>query len=330
VADHSQPNATRMPMGLLQALLASVGASEEGPHEVVFRDHHSNDFAEIRLRTGRALIIKRARFDWAEPRFRTSRIASGIIRRSTHVAVPAPLTIPEGLDERAVEVYWRIDQPTLLEVWPSLDSGGREAALQSWGSLLGRLHGIRLEGAGPLSDEETPHRRLGSFLSGELRDRLLPAVTAEWPGALGVVERLILEAPEVERRVGDRTSLVHNDMHMGNVLCRVEGGMVSCVGLLDLETAVVGPPEADVAGVEVHHGALFAQPIEGGWQRHVRSGYGRELDEWVVNFYRAFHLLNMGFYSAMIGHHWHAERVGEAAVRELEVLGTTPALALIA
>jgi aminoglycoside phosphotransferase (APT) family kinase protein len=321
VASLAQPNASRMPKELLDAVLQAIGADASGPPEaVVYRDQHSNDFAEVQLRDGRAVIMKRARYDWAKPRFRTSRIASRLIRQGTRLAVPAPLSIPDDLDEMPVEAYWRINLPTLHEVWPTLDEPAQVSAMRSWGELISQLHQVRLAGAGPLADETTSTRSVADFLQIELGVRLLPAVAAEWSEARWIVEQLLAVCEEVAARVGERNCLVHNDMHMGNVLCRVGASEVHCAGLIDLETAISGPPESDIAGMEVHHGALFSQPIQGNWREQVRDAYGRKLDEWVVNFYRAFHLVNMGFYSALIGHEWHASQVARAAGEEVERL----------
>jgi aminoglycoside phosphotransferase (APT) family kinase protein len=318
VAELAQPNASQLPPELLESLLFSV-APEYTPDrgDITYRDQHSNDFAEIRIREGRSLIVKRARFAWAEPRFTASRIASTLIREATGVEVPAPLPLPAGLGDRAMEVYWRIETPTLQEVWSALDSRARAQALHSWGELTARLHSVQLEGWGPLGDPATQNRTLGEFLEQELRDRLLPAVTGEWAGAVWIVERLLAEVPEVVQRTEGRSRLVHNDLHMGNVLCAQDDLGIRCVGLIDLETAVAAPPEADLAAMEVHHGPLFEQLIPGHWVPTVMEGYRQPLDQRVVNFYRALHLVNMGFYSAMIGHEWHAERVAEAAAMEV-------------
>jgi aminoglycoside phosphotransferase (APT) family kinase protein len=327
----AQPNASRMPIDLLVSVLGTVEpGSESQVAEVVYRDQHSNDFAEVRLGDGRALIVKRARYDWAAPRFETSRIASRVIRERTGVSVPAPLALGGDLDTMPLEAYWRIELPTLQEVWPRLTGVQKRQALRSWGRLTSRLHHIEMLGAGPLSDAATPGRSLGHFLRADLGGRLVPAVTAEWPEARWIAEHLLGWVDEVDRRVGDRSRLIHNDLHMGNVLCRIDGDTVRCVGLIDLETAVAGPPEADLACMEVHHGPLFTQAIDGEWREQIRSGYSGALDEWLVNYYRALHLLNMGFYSAMIGHRWHAERVAEAASAEVALLNGPAPMAMIA
>lgn len=317
----AQPNASRMPRELLDNVVHHVTPDRPGRTErIVHRDQHSNDFAEIRLEDGRSLIVKRARYDWAEPRFRTSRIASRLLVENTAVEAPAPLEVPADLAEKPVEAYWRIDHPTLDELWERLDRTERLDVLRSWGELTARVHAVKLSGFGMLSDPGTNQRTIGEYLTQELHDRLLPAVWGEWPDAIPLVERLLEAVPEVEARVGGSSRLVHNDLHMGNVLCTTRDGPVRCVGLIDLETALAAPPEADLAVVEVHHGPHLSQPIRGNWSAHFRAGYGQRVDGWVVNFYRAFHLLNMGFYSALVGHDWHAAEVGSAASSEIDRL----------
>ncbi|MEX2572025.1 MAG: aminoglycoside phosphotransferase family protein [Gemmatimonadota bacterium] len=304
---------------LLEAVLACVGDDGASPPtDIVHRDQHSNDFAEVRLRNGRSLIVKRARYDWAEPRFRASRVASRMIRQETMVAVPAPLPVPAELDARPLEAYWRIELPTLEEILPRLDDRSRPRALRSWGELASRLHAVRVDGFGPVGDPATAGRPLDRYLREELAERLLPAITDKWPAAVSTVHRMVRVIDEVAERVGGRSRLVHNDLHAGNVLCEIDdGGEVRCVGLIDLETALGAPREADLAIMEVQHSGLFGDSIPGPWLRDVYAAYSEQVDPWVVHFYRAFHQVNMGFYSAIIGHHEHADQVAGAAAREV-------------
>jgi aminoglycoside phosphotransferase (APT) family kinase protein len=317
----AQPNAQRLSRDLLRSLVGSVAEGTWPPREIVHRDQHSNDFAEVRLTNGRSLVVKRARFEWAGSRFATSRIAAGLIRAGTDVAAPAPLPLPRDLDEQPIEVYWRIDLPTLQELWPALGRAGRREALRSWGELTARIHAVRLDGFGPLSDPSTPERSLSRYLREELEDRLLPAVSWEWSNAEPIVEGLIAEIPEIEQRVGGASRLVHNDLHMGNILCQDDEELPRCTGVVDLEAAIAAPPEADIAIMQVHHGPLFAQRLNGKWFTRVREGYSEPLDPFAIDFFRTYHLINMGFYSAIVGHKGHASRVARMAAGELEKLG---------
>lgn len=317
----AQPNASRFTRDMLERILASIEPGAERLLEkVVHRDQHSNDFAELRLKDGRSLIVKGARYDWAAARFAASRLASRLIREASNLLVPAPLEVPAPADGRAIEVYWRIDRPTLQEVWPHLDARHREGAMRSWGEMLAVLHSVRADGYGALGEGGRATSSLEEHLRSELEWRLRPAVTDLWAAAIPSLERLIRAIPSVVRSAR-RSSLIHNDMHMGNVLCEVREGTVECVGLIDLETALAAPPEADLAAMQVHHGPHFQQRVEPMWLSIALSSYGSTVDRSTLGFYRAFHLINMGFYSALLGHDWHAAQVAAAAAAETAKLG---------
>ncbi|HEV2131838.1 MAG TPA: aminoglycoside phosphotransferase family protein [Longimicrobiaceae bacterium] len=304
------------PRELVGSLLAHVAKETDAtePRDVVFRGQHSNDLVEIRYADGRALMVKRGRYDWVATRFETSRVASELMRNRARITAPEPLPLPHGLDAQPLEAYWRIPLPTLQEVWPQLPAKARAEVLRSWGELIRRVHVVKLSGHGALLGAQREPLRLTDFLEGDLAGRLRPAVIDIWPAALGILDRLIAAIPEVAARVRESEgTLIHNDLHMGNVLCRVEGDRARCVGLLDLEAALAGPPEADLANANVMHGPLFAQPLGGPWFEQLREGYGVEIDPVVFAFFRTFHLLNLGFYSALVGHHEHAHEVADAA-----------------
>jgi aminoglycoside phosphotransferase (APT) family kinase protein len=107
---------------------------------------------------------------------------------------------------------------------------------------------------------------------------------------------------------------------MANVLCRVEDGEIRCVGFLDLEAALAGPPEADLAKIGIYHGPLFGKPLNGCWFERVWEGYGKPLDPIVLAFFRAFHLVNIGFHSAFTGNKAHAGEIARAAQEEVDAL----------
>jgi len=278
----------------------------------------SNELTEVRFDDGATLMIKRSRYAWDGPRFRASRRTASLIRRRTGVVAPHHLDVPEEVDGRFVEAYWRIELPTLRELWPTLDERQRRRAFRSWGELLRRVHTLRLAGHGAVERAEREPTALADFLEEELVRRLLPSVRWAWPRGRAAVSRLSRAIPDVVSRVGARRAvLVHNDPHWGNVLCEVRGTRVRCVGVLDLEAAIGGPPEADLAHVEVLHGPLFGQRLEGSWLEEVRTGYGAELDPLVLSFFRVYHLLNLGYHAALMGWTQHADDVALAARREV-------------
>ena len=311
------------PRDLLDPLLRALGSETAGaePHAVVCRDEHSNDLAEVHFDDGRPLMVKRARHPWAAAQYQASRAAARLLRKRTGVVGPQHVDVPVDLDDRPVEAYWRIPLPTLRELWPRVPERARPAVLRSWGRLIRRVHGVKLVGHGPLPEAIREASSLAGFLEGDLEARLLPAVRATWPAGLSAVERLIEAIPEVAAHVGDlRGVLIHNDLHMANVLCRVEGQTVRCVGVLDLEAAFSGPVEADLARIRVLHGPLFGQPLPDPWFERVRDGYGDMLDPLVLTFFRAYHLVNIGFHAALVGYAAHAADVARAAAREAGAL----------
>lgn len=314
----SQPDAMPIPHSLVRALLPVAGVPRE---KVRIRslDAHSNDVAEVRVADGRVLMVKRGRYPWSAARLRASRAAAALLR-DADVLVPQPLALPAEMGAQPVEAYWRIDRPTLLELWPDLSPARRRQAVRSLGRLLRRVHGVAVHRHGPLDADHAP-ASLAAHLEADLGLRLFPAVEGVWPAALPHLERLIGVANRVaERLAGAPAVLLHGDVHLGNVLCEDDGAAVRCVGLLDLEGAAGGPAESDLAIAQVHHGALFAAPLPAGWFRTLLGGYRREPDPFVLGFYRAVHLANMGFHSALVGHGEHAAGVAAALGKEVEGL----------
>lgn len=310
-----------LPRPLIDTLRDWVATREDGAKmlDVSFAQH-SNDVAELRFDHGRTLMVKRGRYDWVADRFANARAASDVLREEAGLEAPEPLDVPPDIDERPLEVYWRIDVPTLAQLWPSLGDRERTHALRTWGRMLRRVHAIRLTGWGPLSGGER-HPSLRRYLESDVHHRLIPAVHGEWPAAGDAVEMLARAVPRIVGRVAGRWPvLVHGDVHMGNILCDPEGGLPRCVGLLDLEAATTGLPESDIAIAEVLHGPHFNQSLPAGWDRPLLEGYGAPLNPYVLRFFRAFHLANLGFFSALVGDVEHAEEVRGALEAEVDGL----------
>lgn len=318
-------DATTLSDALVRSIARAVrnGGAGSDPVEIRHTDAHSNEVASARFGDGRTLMVKRGRFEWAAERFRTSRRAAALMH-GAGIAAPRPLDLPAGLDDRPLEVYWRIELPTLEDLWPDLDRPAREDALCSLGRLVRRIHRVRLSGFGPLARaQDEDGLSLRSHLEADLGERLLPAVYGEWEEGIPLVHLLIERLPELARRArGREPTLLHKDLHMGNVLCEVDASGVRCAGLLDLEASVAGLPESDLAMLQVMHGPLFCRPIAGPWFAHVRRGYDAPLEPWLLHFFRIYHLLNLGFYSALVGDDFHAADVAEEARRQAEGLGT--------
>lgn len=306
--------------GLIEAVVSAATGSraEACVAEVVARAAHTHDMIEVRLRDGRSLMVKHGRHDWSAAEFENSRTASALLR-SAGVVAPEHVPAPVAPDGRPVEAYWRVELPTLAEAWPHLGERERRDALRSWGELLRRAHAVTIPGYGAIGGAARSGSPLQWFLAQDLAVRLFPAVASVWPAGLGTVEGLLEAIPEIAAVVGDRPgSLVHGDLHMGNVLCDVgAAGGIACVGFLDLEEAFSAPPEADLARAQLLHGPLFGRPLEEGWFEEVVDGYGHEPNGVLLAFFRVFALLNLGFHAALTGLDTHAAAVAEAAAAEL-------------
>ena len=313
-----------VPEDVIAPVTQAIEAEAPGrwPVSVATCSRHSNDRAEVRFDDGRTLILKRARHAWARERFRASRAAARLLA-DAGIPAPRPLPVRETPGALPVEAYWKVELPTLDQVWDGADRARRAALLRGWGRLVRRIHAIGLPGHGPLL---RPHPGgPGAWLRDDVRGRLLPAVAYTWPAARATVEALGDAVDRLEGRIGGAPAvLVHNDLHAGNVLCAADGG--ECAGVLDLEAALAGPAEADVAHMEVLHGPLFGRPLPTGWRDEVLRGYGRAPDPVALAFFRAYHLANLGYHAALRGLGAHAEQVLAAAAHELRAAASAPAV----
>jgi hypothetical protein len=279
---------------------------------------HSNHMAEVHLPPDRVLIVKEPRHypESAEARFRTCRHAA-LLLTAAGVTVPQYLPLPGIPAERPMLAYWKIQLRTLREIWPDLSNRQKTSVLRGYGTLIGRVHSIRMSGWGSILPEDASPS-LDAFLQQDLGERLRPALSVEWPSALPALDALIGAIPGVVDAGGDGEGVLnHNDLHMSNVLCEELEDGVHCAGLLDLEAAVSMPPELDFARLLVYHGPLFGHPLEGCWFQRIWEGYGRPLDPCVLAFFKAYHLLNVGFHMSMNGNGAHAAQTLTAAVEEL-------------
>jgi aminoglycoside phosphotransferase (APT) family kinase protein len=305
---------------VLAAALAAVEARwpDARPLDVRAAARHTNPRLEVRYRDGRTLVIKRGEEEWVRQRFAASRAACGLLRRRTGIVAPEPIPVPETERRPPLEVYWKVELTTLADAWPILDSGARARALRDWGRLLRRIHRVRPRGHGVLPRAERAAGSLEAHLASDLGGRLLPAVRQTWPAGVDVVGALVDAVPLIAARAGEPV-LLHGDPHQANILCELEGRKVRCTGVIDLEAAWGGPPEADVAVAELIHGPLF-HPLPAGWTAEFRRGYGEVLDGAALAFYRAVHLANLGYHAALTGLHVHAADVlleARAAVADL-------------
>lgn len=280
---------------------------------------YSNDVVRLNLENAQSLMVKRARYDWLGPRFESSRRASKLIRQESTLLAPEHLPISEGTDQTPLLAYWYLPLPTLKSLWPDLSVNQKKNVLRSLGQMLRKMHKIGVNRYGLLNDWEHIHTSLSSFMRSDLLERLKPAVWAHWSDALPLIDRLAEMADSFSHK---EPVLVHNDLHLDNILCKVEKEEVHCVGVLDLEAAGGGRVESDIASAIVLHDPFFSREDEEivwlkDFDRYLTEGYGKEPDPDLIRFFKVYHLLNIGFFFAHRGEEERADRIVKAVKRLL-------------
>lgn len=310
-----------LPRERLTALLEALedDLDDARPVEIARREDYTNELVDIFLDDGRVLMIKRARTREAAAGFRTARRASRLIRRNSGVLAPAHLDVPPGIFERPTLVYWRIPYPIMEDIWPELSGPDRPRAMRSWGAVVARIHRIRFPGHGKLNTDGPPDLPLDDFLEEHIDRRLRPPCAAVLPYALDVVDRLRDAIPAVAPRIErDGGVLVHNDLHMGNMLCEVDDDAgARCIGVIDLEAAFAGPREADLARPQVLYGPRFGD-LPPALLEAFHDGYGHHADPAGLAFYRSRHTLNLALHFAVNRWTRLARETADAAARELD------------
>lgn len=280
----------------------------------------SNELVELGFDEDRVLMVKRGRHDWVQEMFDTAAAASELLRSRTDMTVPRPLSVDSD-PSNPLQAYWRIQLPTLGALWAELSESERDDALLSLGGLIRGLHRVELPGWGSLLDLDTGDGALERYLRRDLSERLLPAVHSSWPEGVRTLEQLIDAIPAVAARTsGEQGTLSHSDVHLQNVLCSRTADGAECVGLLDLDNCRSLPPESDLASFHTLHGPLFNQELPEPRHAALREGYGAPLDPVLLAFFRASHLANLGFHSALVGDDIHAGWVAEALSTEVDAL----------
>ena len=275
---------------------------------------YSNNMICLNLGDGRSLMVKCAQYHWAGPRFQSSRRASMLLRQRTSVVTPEHVPIDAKIEDKPVLAYWFIPLTPLEDIWTDLNFIQKVKAIQSLGSLLSNVHRVKVDYAGSLSDEEPSHDTISSFMESDLLERLKPAVWAKWYDAVPVLDQLAQMASELPKK--DDPVLIHNDLHLGNVLCEQEEEEISCGGLLDLEAAEGGSWVSDIASATIMYNPLFfgkeTEWIED-FEKYLQEGYGKEADPFLLHFFKTYHLLNLGFFSILNDDRLHARQTLELA-----------------
>ena len=265
----SQPNGAPIERDLVRSILGGVVGDKTTTEDfdLVNYDQYSNDLAVATLRDGRRLVVKRGRHEWSRAALENSRRGANLLN-DQGILAPLALVLPPEVEADPIQAYWRIELPTLMELWPGLNGVERERAIRSLGRLIRRAHAVQLSGDGLLVTDELGRRPIAAVLTEELRDALMPAVKETWPSAVPYVDTLLAMMPAVARRTPD------------------EG--------------------------------LFQIQVEENWMPWFLEGYGQVVDPLVFRFYCLYHLVQLGLYSAALGHDVHAENVGMAASAEIE------------
>lgn len=281
---------------------------------------YSNNLVRIIFDNGRSMIVKQSQYDWAEPRFRSARQASNLLRKQTDIIAPKHIEIPNEITEMPTLAYWYLSASTLKDLWPQLSQSKKKKAAVNMGGLLKKMHSISVSGYGALNSDES-YSSAAEYVYSDLSERLEPTMGAKWPDILPVVYELM---ERIDNRGGaEDPVLVHNDFHIGNILCTSESDGVKCVGLLDLEEAGGGRWELDLArAITLHHPLFAGGNLKGNclsdFGRLMVQGYGKKPNQELLRLFRVYHLLNLGLYSAMNQKHKHARDIGQEAKRLLE------------
>lgn len=279
----------------------------------------SNNIVRLTFDDGRKMIIKQSQYGWARPRFKSARNASRLIRRQSSVTAPKHLAVPEEVVDYPTIAYWYLPYPTLKKLWPELSVTQKQQASKSLGRLLSEIHQIKIPNYG-LLNEKNSYQSASAFMYSDLHDRLKPSIAAYWPDVLPMVDRLIQIAQNLPDNE-DNAALVHNDMHLGNIICKVQNDEIKCIGLLDMEEATGGIWESDLASaMTLHHPLFFSSKLKGNgfkdFGQCISEGYGKKPDQKLLRFFRIYHLINLGYFSAMNEEYQHAQHIGKKA-REL-------------
>lgn len=304
---------------LLQQIHRVIGEGESTHIEsITSLSGYSNNMVRLNLSDGRALMVKCAQYDWAGPRFQSSRRASELLQQETSVITPEHVPIDGRVENKPVLAYWYIPLTPLEDVWADLTFKKKVRGIRSLGKLLREVHRVKVDRLGSLSQKEPSFDSINSYMESDLLERLKPAVWAKWYDAVPVLDQLAQMASGLPQE--DDTVLVHNDMHLGNVLCEQNGDELKCVGLLDLEAAEGGNRVSDIASTTIMYNPLFFGK-ETEWledfDHYLQEGYGEQVDPFLLHFFQTYHLLNLGFFSILNDDRLHARQTLELAQETL-------------
>jgi aminoglycoside phosphotransferase (APT) family kinase protein len=253
--------------------------------------------------------------DSAARRFETDRLAAALCR-SAGIVAPEHLAVVSG-EDGAWMLYPRIPLPILRGVLTAADPEQRAGLFSSWGVLVRRIHRVPLGICGALRADLGSQGGIREVLEQDLGERLLRSLAGRWSEGLPLCDALLQAAPALGA-LGLPVVLNHNDLHFDNILCSTDGA--ACVGVLDLEAAMGGPAEIDLARMQVYHGARLGMRLQDDWFCRLLEGYGSAPDAHALAYFRAYHRLNLGYHFAITGHRGLSALLLADAAGDIELL----------
>lgn len=233
---------------------------------------HRNDL--LTLEHGERVVLRRYLNKGMVPA-RKERGFYGLLRHQA--AVPAPRVVGIlSTDDAAALVMEYVEGAALGDVAPNLPDGPFEDVHRSVGAALRKIHTITYRLGGLLVGEDLvpfPEGSWGAHVLAEVKRDLQLLVDARLvtrPAAAAVSERFQAASPLLNEHV---PTLVHGDFHPWNVLVAQQSDAWGLRAVLDLESALVGDPQYDLARfMSVRLGAYPAVP------RSFFAGYGDRID----------------------------------------------------
>ncbi|MEU4403162.1 amino acid adenylation domain-containing protein [Streptosporangium sp. NPDC023963] len=199
----------------------------------------------------------------------------------------------------AYAVMTKVPGRPLSEVSGGLSAGEVAGLYREMGRTLRAVHGVRVEGFGPIDGPQEGSN--AAYVGGQLDLRLAqftefggdPELHAELSAYVARHRHL------VERC--DSPVLCHNDFHERNVMVAEEGGPggpLRMTGVIDMENALGGDPLMDLARTD-----YFAVRGDEDRRRYLLEGYGDLPDDWPerLAFYRLCHALEQWHWLATLG-----------------------------
>ncbi|MFS1303916.1 amino acid adenylation domain-containing protein [Streptosporangium longisporum] len=184
----------------------------------------------------------------------------------------------------------------LSEVSAGLSAEEIAPLYREMGRTLRAIHGVRVEGFGPMEGPQEPSN--DAYLGARLETLLAqfvdfggdPALHAELTGRI-----------ERDRHLLARCTvpvLCHNDFHERNVMVETRDGALRMTGVIDMENALGGDPLMDLARTE-----YFAVRGDAERRRHLLEGYGDLPDDQAerLAFYLLCHALEQWHWLATLG-----------------------------